>query len=273
MPTDILAHRDQRIGRQPISAHHRAPAPRQRLRAEQAERQHSGPQRAQHGRPVPGGGERGGQGSGFAGGEVADRNREGCAVDADAGGASAGRAIALAKASGSAGAASVLVHMLERGFSVRLLTDTGTSVPGEGSDGFSGVNQESADAAGLSVFAGLARYEEVERGDHHALRITVPRSRDSYVWPARHAASSSSDANLPPMGLRLRPKSEREHVQAAQAGPRHRRGDEDVRRHRRRQRLTVVPVRRTRRALVQRRAAGAEEPPRAPTSRPWTSPD
>ncbi|WP_203743511.1 hypothetical protein [Catellatospora bangladeshensis] len=66
----------------------------------------------------------------------------------------------------------------------------------------------SADAAGLSVFAGLARYEEVATGRiTHALRITVPRSRDSYVWPARHAASSSSDANLPPMGLRLRLKA------------------------------------------------------------------
>ncbi|MFD4577051.1 DUF58 domain-containing protein [Streptomyces sp. NPDC058417] len=49
------------------------------------------------------------------------------------------------------GAASVLVHMLERGFSVRLLTDTGTSVPGEGSDGFSGAGQGSADAAGLMM--------------------------------------------------------------------------------------------------------------------------
>ncbi|MFI9466470.1 DUF58 domain-containing protein [Streptomyces sp. NPDC052492] len=49
------------------------------------------------------------------------------------------------------GAASVLVHMLERGFSVRLLTDTGSVVPGEGSDGFSGIHQESADAAGLMM--------------------------------------------------------------------------------------------------------------------------
>ncbi|MEU6843618.1 DUF58 domain-containing protein [Streptomyces sp. NPDC046716] len=49
------------------------------------------------------------------------------------------------------GAASALVHMLERGFSVRLLTDTGTSVPGEGSDGFAGASQESADAAGLMM--------------------------------------------------------------------------------------------------------------------------
>ncbi|MET8475032.1 DUF58 domain-containing protein [Streptomyces sp. NPDC006422] len=49
------------------------------------------------------------------------------------------------------GAASVLVHMLERGFSVRLLTDTGSAVPGEGADGFAGASQESADAAGLMM--------------------------------------------------------------------------------------------------------------------------
>ncbi|MDQ0403294.1 DUF58 domain-containing protein [Streptomyces sp. NPDC000349] len=49
------------------------------------------------------------------------------------------------------GAASVLVHMLERGFSVRLLTDTGNSVPGEGSDGFAGASQGTADAAGLMM--------------------------------------------------------------------------------------------------------------------------
>ncbi|MDG4863972.1 DUF58 domain-containing protein, partial [Streptomyces sp. T-3] len=49
------------------------------------------------------------------------------------------------------GTASTLVHMLERGYSVRLLTDTGSSVPGEGSDGFAGASQESADAAGLMM--------------------------------------------------------------------------------------------------------------------------
>ncbi|MFJ9720082.1 DUF58 domain-containing protein [Streptomyces sp. NPDC101213] len=49
------------------------------------------------------------------------------------------------------GAASVLVHLLERGFSVRLLTDTGSSVPGEGTEGFAGSGQGSADAAGLMM--------------------------------------------------------------------------------------------------------------------------
>ncbi|WP_212829421.1 hypothetical protein [Catellatospora sp. TT07R-123] len=66
----------------------------------------------------------------------------------------------------------------------------------------------SADAAGLSVFAGLVRYDEIAKGRiDHALRITVPRSRDTYLWPARHAASDRSDASLPPMGLRLRLKA------------------------------------------------------------------
>ncbi|MEV6594809.1 DUF58 domain-containing protein [Streptomyces acidicola] len=49
------------------------------------------------------------------------------------------------------GTASMLVHLLERGFSVRLLTDTGNSMPGEGADGFAGASQESADAAGLML--------------------------------------------------------------------------------------------------------------------------
>ena len=66
----------------------------------------------------------------------------------------------------------------------------------------------SADAAGLPILAGLVRYEEVARGRiDHAIRVTAPRTRDAYVWPARHAASDDSDPNLPPMGLRLRLKS------------------------------------------------------------------
>ena len=66
----------------------------------------------------------------------------------------------------------------------------------------------SADAAGLPLVPGLVRYEEVAAGRiDHAIRVTVPRSQSRYLWPARHAASSSSDASLPPMGLRLRLKS------------------------------------------------------------------
>ena len=63
----------------------------------------------------------------------------------------------------------------------------------------------SADAAGLPILPGLARYDDVMHGRvTHALRFTVSRTRNTYVWPARHAASSLSSASLPPMGLRLR---------------------------------------------------------------------
>ena len=66
----------------------------------------------------------------------------------------------------------------------------------------------SADAAGLPILPGLARYDEVERGViDHALRFTVQRTRRAYVHPARHFASNSNDPSLPPMGLRLRLKA------------------------------------------------------------------
>ena len=66
----------------------------------------------------------------------------------------------------------------------------------------------SADAAGLPIFPGLARWDEVARGTiDHALRFTAPRTRRAYVYPARHYASSSNDPALPPMGLRVRLKA------------------------------------------------------------------
>jgi len=66
----------------------------------------------------------------------------------------------------------------------------------------------SADAAGLPIFPGLARYDEVARGViDHALRFTASRTRRAFVYPARHYASSSDDPSLPPMGLRVRLKS------------------------------------------------------------------
>jgi hypothetical protein len=66
----------------------------------------------------------------------------------------------------------------------------------------------SADAAGLPIFPGLARWDEVARGViDHALRFTAPRTRRAYVYPARHYASSSNDPALPPMGLRVRLKA------------------------------------------------------------------
>ncbi len=66
-------------------------------------------------------------------------------------------------------------------------------------------NWTSADAAGLPILPGLARYEDVKRGSiDHALRFTASRTRRAYVYPATHYASSSTDPALPPMGLRVR---------------------------------------------------------------------
>lgn len=67
----------------------------------------------------------------------------------------------------------------------------------------------SADAAGLPIFPGLVRYDEVfgRREILHALRFTAARTRRAYVAPARHFASSNTDPNLPPMGMRVRLKA------------------------------------------------------------------
>jgi hypothetical protein len=67
----------------------------------------------------------------------------------------------------------------------------------------------SADAAGLPIFPGLVRYDEVmeRKVISHALRFTVVHSRRAYVYPARHFASRSTDPNLPPMGMRVRLKA------------------------------------------------------------------
>ncbi len=67
----------------------------------------------------------------------------------------------------------------------------------------------SADAAGLPIFPGLVRYDEaVTQGAiHHALRFTVQHTRHAYVFPSRHYASSITDPNVPPMGMRVRLKA------------------------------------------------------------------
>jgi len=66
----------------------------------------------------------------------------------------------------------------------------------------------SADAAGLPIFPGLARYAEVAAGRiAHALRFTCPITRRAYVPPARHFASTQTDSFLPPMGMRVRLKA------------------------------------------------------------------
>ena len=66
----------------------------------------------------------------------------------------------------------------------------------------------SADAAGLPILPLLARWDEARTGRiRHALRITVPRTRDAYVFPARHRAGDGNDPSLPRMGERLRLKA------------------------------------------------------------------
>lgn len=63
----------------------------------------------------------------------------------------------------------------------------------------------SADAAGLPILPGLARYDEVAAGAiNHALRFTVSTTQRAYIAPASHQAGSTTDQNAPPMGLRLR---------------------------------------------------------------------
>lgn len=67
----------------------------------------------------------------------------------------------------------------------------------------------SADAAGLPIFPGLVRYEEVMLGKalRHAVRFTASRTRRAVIPPARHHAGAADDPSLPPMGLRLRLKA------------------------------------------------------------------
>jgi hypothetical protein len=64
----------------------------------------------------------------------------------------------------------------------------------------------SADAAGLPILPGLARYDEAKLGViDHALRFTAKCTAPRYVYPARHQAGSCSTG--PPMGLRVRLKA------------------------------------------------------------------
>jgi hypothetical protein len=70
-------------------------------------------------------------------------------------------------------------------------------------DGFT-----SADAAGLPIFPGLARYDEARSGSiDHAFRLTLESTRDAWIHPASHCAGDTQSANAPPMGLRLRLKA------------------------------------------------------------------
>ena len=67
----------------------------------------------------------------------------------------------------------------------------------------------SADAAGLPILPGLVRYEEIAGGEiRHAIRFTAPETQAAHIWPARHDASDLAGENYPPMGLRLRLRSD-----------------------------------------------------------------
>ena len=67
----------------------------------------------------------------------------------------------------------------------------------------------SADAAGLPIFPGLVRYDEVfeQQEIKHAIRFTASITRKAYVAPARHWASSNTSVDRPPMGMRVRLKA------------------------------------------------------------------
>ena len=111
----------------------------------------------------------------------------------------------------------------------------------------------SADAAGLPILPGLARYEELRRGGiDHALRFTAPRTRRPFIAPARHFASSSDDPSLPPMGLRVRLKRSFDTSRLPAAGPRGPHRAEALRDAARRQRLALVHLRRAVARLGQR---------------------
>jgi hypothetical protein len=69
----------------------------------------------------------------------------------------------------------------------------------------------SADAAGLSILAGLVRYAEVEAGAiRHAIRFTASATQKAFLWPARHQAGSTTNLDVPPMGARFRLKASRD---------------------------------------------------------------
>jgi len=86
--------------------------------------------------------------------------------------------------------------------------DSGAIFP-LGSNGLRPAGWTSADAAGLPILPGLARYDEVASGEiTHALRFTVGQSRGAYIWPARHQASDLTGSQYPPMGQRFRMKAD-----------------------------------------------------------------
>ena len=105
----------------------------------------------------------------------------------------------------------------------------------------------SADAAGLPILPGLARWDgDASTGAiRHALRFTVERTRKAYVYPARHYASELDRSVAAADGPARAPQGERRHLAPAAPGADRRSGDEDLRDDPGRQRLELVRVGRT----------------------------
>jgi hypothetical protein len=77
-----------------------------------------------------------------------------------------------------------------------------------GSNSLRPLGWTSADAAGLPMFPGLVRWDEVQAGAiNHAIRFTVQQTDQSFLWPARHQAGTAANPALPPMGARFRLKT------------------------------------------------------------------
>jgi hypothetical protein len=74
-----------------------------------------------------------------------------------------------------------------------------------GSNALRPLGWTSADAAGLPIFPGLVRWDEVQAGAiNHAIRFTAAQTDKSFLWPARHQAGTAANPSLPPMGARFR---------------------------------------------------------------------
>jgi len=100
----------------------------------------------------------------------------------------------------------------------------------------------SADAAGLPIFPGLVRYEEVVQQGliDHTLRFTINTTQRAFIHPATHFASNNTNPDVPPMGLRFRIEVVLQLCRLQRGGTGHLHGAEEVRDVRRRQRQRLV---------------------------------
>ena len=110
----------------------------------------------------------------------------------------------------------------------------------------------SADAAGLPILPGLARYDEVAKGRiDHALRFTVSRTRRAYVWPARHCRELAHRPRAAADGGAATPEAHVRHLGLPVAGPDRAPGAARLRDDRGRQRLRLVRLGRSGCPLVE----------------------